>query len=190
MRGHWGKSPLWLPSNMVSAGCPARGGRAVHSLWDQLLTQAFWAVSSMAHYFWGLWTAGHWEQDLQDLDRVGAIINIRISTLIWSSRGIHTTLYIREQWPLLIYFIYIFPYFIYREDRPSSYSMYQQREVSPIFPDRHQIHDSTALSNILKCPQLLTRNVTVTAHKERENVLIKKQKQKMESWTAVTFVQK
>lgn len=63
-----------------------------------------------------------------------------------------------------------------RADGPNSSSMYQQREVSPIFPDRHQIRDSTALSNILKCPHLLTRNVTVTAHKERENVLMKKKK--------------
>lgn len=54
--------------------------------------------------------------------------------------------------------------------------MYQQRDVSPIFPDRHQTHDSTALSNILKCPQLLTRNVTVTAHTERESVLMEKKK--------------
>lgn len=59
-----------------------------------------------------------------------------------------------------------------RAEGPSFYSMYQQREVSPIFPDRHQIHDSTALSNVLKCPELLTRNVTVTAHKERGNILM------------------
>lgn len=65
-----------------------------------------------------------------------------------------------------------------RADGPSFHSMYHQREVNPIFPDRHQIHESTALSNILKCPQLLTRNVTVTAHKERENVLMKKKKEK------------
>ena len=39
-----------------------------------------------------------------------------------------------------------------REDGPSSSTVKQQKEVSPIFPDRHQIHNSTALNNVLRSP--------------------------------------
>lgn len=108
----------------VSAGCPAMGSRAVHSLWDQLLTQAFWAVSSAAHYFRGLWTAWPPGARFARFEQGGGHhvdVNIRISTLIWISSGIHTAVYVREQWALLIYFIYIFSYFIYRQSRRTKF---------------------------------------------------------------------
>jgi len=41
-----------------------------------------------------------------------------------------------------------------RADGASLYSVEQQKEVSPIFPDRHQIHESTAFSNVLRSPEV------------------------------------
>lgn len=112
-----------------SAGCPAMGDRAVHSLWDQLLTQAFWAVSSAAHYFRGLWTAWPMGARFARFEQGGGHhvdLSIRISTLIWISRGIHTALYVGEQWAYsCISFTSSLISFTDRADGPSFYSLYQ-----------------------------------------------------------------